>query len=51
MRKDADPRDISPSPFVLSSAGKSAQTKIWNETIQILRDEAPGIDLLANLES
>ncbi|KAI1647503.1 NAD(P)-binding protein [Daldinia loculata] len=41
----------SPSPFVLSPAGRSAQTKIWNETIQLLKDEAPGVDLLANLQS
>ncbi|KAI0841457.1 NAD(P)-binding protein [Hypoxylon sp. FL0890] len=41
----------SPSPFVLSPAGKSAQKKIWDETIQLLRDEVPGIDLLGNLES
>ncbi|KAI1413550.1 NAD(P)-binding protein [Hypoxylon sp. FL1857] len=40
-----------PSPFVLSPAGKSAQTKIWNETIQLLKEEAPGIDLLGNLKS
>ncbi|KAI1144404.1 NAD(P)-binding protein [Hypoxylon sp. FL0543] len=41
----------SPSPFVLSPAGKSAQTKIWDETIQLLRSEVPGTDLLGNLES
>ncbi|KAI0972453.1 NAD(P)-binding protein [Xylaria arbuscula] len=40
----------SPSPFVLSAEGKAAQTKIWTETIQLLREEAPGIDFLENLE-
>ncbi|KAI1364441.1 NAD(P)-binding protein [Xylaria arbuscula] len=41
----------SPSPFVLSLQGQAAQTKIWNETIQLLRVDAPGVDLLVNLET
>ncbi|KAI0478371.1 NAD(P)-binding protein [Xylariaceae sp. FL0804] len=40
-----------PSPFVLSSQGKAAQGKIWTETIRLLREEAPGTDLLINLEN
>ncbi|KAI0406157.1 NAD(P)-binding protein [Xylaria palmicola] len=40
----------SPSPFVLSPQGRAAQTKIWTETIELLRKEAPGVDLLINPE-
>ncbi|KAI0540370.1 NAD(P)-binding protein [Xylaria digitata] len=40
----------SPSPFVLSPQGRTAQTKIWTETIQLLREVAPGVDLLGSLE-
>ncbi|KAI1080455.1 NAD(P)-binding protein [Whalleya microplaca] len=41
----------SPSSFVLSTQGYNAQTKIWNETIQLLSNEVPGVDVLGNLGS
>ncbi|KAI1389026.1 NAD(P)-binding protein [Hypoxylon trugodes] len=40
---------FSPSSFVLSKEGHSAQVKIWNETIELLTQEAPSSDLLSNL--
>ncbi|KAI1769884.1 NAD(P)-binding protein [Hypoxylon cercidicola] len=39
----------SPSPFVLSKEGQSAQVKIWNETIGLFTREAPSLDLLSNI--
>ncbi|KAI1407553.1 NAD(P)-binding protein [Hypoxylon sp. FL1857] len=41
----------SPSPFVLSKEGQSAQVKIWNETIELLTRDASLSDLLSNLET
>ncbi|KAI0381179.1 NAD(P)-binding protein [Hypomontagnella monticulosa] len=41
----------SPSPFVLSKEGQSAQVKIWNETIELLTREGPSVDLLSNLQA
>ncbi|KAH9905771.1 NAD(P)-binding protein [Xylariomycetidae sp. FL2044] len=41
----------SPSAFVLSAEGSSAQTRIWNETIALIKREAPGADPLANLSA
>ncbi|KAJ5898517.1 dehydrogenase [Penicillium tannophilum] len=38
-----------PSPFVLSAQGKQAQTKLWNETVALLQEQMPGVDLLKNL--
>ncbi|CAI7637154.1 unnamed protein product [Penicillium palitans] len=38
-----------PSPFVLSAQGKKAQTKVWNETVALLQEQLPGLDLLKNL--
>jgi len=32
---------FSPSSFVLSNEGKQAQKKIWSETMELLRKEAP----------
>ncbi|KAI1100248.1 NAD(P)-binding protein [Jackrogersella minutella] len=40
-----------PSAFVMSERGRKAQTEIWNETIQLLSQEAPSIDLLNSLYS
>ncbi|KAI0199500.1 NAD(P)-binding protein [Astrocystis sublimbata] len=39
----------SPSSFVLSGEGQKAQSKIWGETIQLLAQESPSSDLLANV--
>ncbi|KAF2275722.1 short-chain dehydrogenase/reductase SDR [Westerdykella ornata] len=33
---------VPPSKFVLSEEGRKVQTKIWNETMELLRKEAPG---------
>ncbi|KAI1132543.1 NAD(P)-binding protein [Nemania abortiva] len=41
----------SPSPFVLSPQGQAAQTKIWNETIKLLHEAVPDVDLLQNLRN
>ncbi|PWY81750.1 dehydrogenase [Aspergillus sclerotioniger CBS 115572] len=38
-----------PSPFVLSVEGDQAQTKIWNETLSILQEGLPGVNLLHTL--
>ncbi|KAJ5696141.1 hypothetical protein N7536_006553 [Penicillium majusculum] len=37
------------SPFVLSTQGKKAQTKVWNKTVALLQEQLPGVDLLKNL--
>ncbi|KAF3000616.1 6-phosphogluconolactonase sol3 [Neopestalotiopsis sp. 37M] len=39
----------SPSAFVLSSTGAEAETKIWKETIEVLRNEAPPIAIMDRL--
>ncbi|PSN61803.1 dehydrogenase [Corynespora cassiicola Philippines] len=33
-----------PSPFVLSAEGRTIQKKIWHETINLLKEEAPGVN-------
>ncbi|KAJ6023821.1 dehydrogenase [Penicillium herquei] len=38
-----------PSPFVLSPQGKQAQTKLWDETITLLQEALPGVDLLRTM--
>ncbi|KAJ8129004.1 hypothetical protein O1611_g4629 [Lasiodiplodia mahajangana] len=38
-----------PSLFVLSEKGSEAQTRIWNETVDVLKAEAPNIEVLASL--
>ncbi|ETS81669.1 hypothetical protein PFICI_06671 [Pestalotiopsis fici W106-1] len=40
----------SPSAFVLSSAGAEAQIKIWRETMELLRNEAPLVPLMDKLQ-
>ena len=35
-----------PSPFVLSNEGETAQRKIWDETIALLKKEAKDLDTL-----
>ncbi|RYP70071.1 hypothetical protein DL771_005688 [Monosporascus sp. 5C6A] len=40
-----------PSSFVLSPAGQEAQAKIWKETVQLLREEAPPLEILNSLDS
>ncbi|KAJ5546941.1 dehydrogenase [Penicillium frequentans] len=37
-----------PSPFVISAQGKQAQTKLWNETVALLQEQLPGVNLLKN---
>ena len=38
---------VSPSKFVRSSEGKSYQSKLWTETISLLKKEAVDSDLSA----
>ncbi|KAI1179969.1 NAD(P)-binding protein [Nemania sp. FL0916] len=39
----------SPSPFVLSKEGESAQLRIWDETVKLLAQELPSTDFLSNI--
>ena len=41
----------SPSPFVLSAQGKEAQIKIWNETVSLLQEQVPELDVEKVLKS
>ncbi|KAK2593330.1 hypothetical protein QQS21_008973 [Conoideocrella luteorostrata] len=38
-----------PSSFVLSEKGSAAQVKLWNETVALLKREAPALDMLETL--
>ncbi|KAI1825271.1 NAD(P)-binding protein [Xylaria intraflava] len=40
-----------PSSFVLSAEGAVAQRKIWDETVQLLQKETPGIDLMGGIDA
>ncbi|KAL5374117.1 hypothetical protein DPSP01_012178 [Paraphaeosphaeria sporulosa] len=41
----SEQRLTAPSPFVLSPEGATVQKKIWSETIALLKQEAPAIDM------
>ncbi|PLB50218.1 dehydrogenase [Aspergillus steynii IBT 23096] len=38
-----------PSPLVLSKEGEKAQVELWDETIALLKEAVPGVDLLGGL--
>ncbi|KAE8151806.1 dehydrogenase [Aspergillus avenaceus] len=38
-----------PSPFVQSKDGERVQGKLWDETIALLRESVPGVDLLRGI--
>ncbi|SPO01920.1 uncharacterized protein DNG_04593 [Cephalotrichum gorgonifer] len=40
-----------PSTFVLSGAGRGAQKKLWKETVDLLKTEAPVVEILQSLTS
>ena len=35
-----------PSAFVLSDEGKEVQKRVWDETVELLGAECPGVELL-----
>ncbi|KAF1956652.1 short-chain dehydrogenase/reductase SDR [Byssothecium circinans] len=41
----SDQKVVPPSPFVVSPEGQKIQKKIWDETVALLRKEAPGVDM------
>ncbi|KAL2754838.1 hypothetical protein ACRALDRAFT_1071479 [Sodiomyces alcalophilus JCM 7366] len=40
-----------PSSFVLSQAGRETQSRLWKETVDLLKNEAPAVDMLQSLHS
>ncbi|PVI02178.1 short-chain dehydrogenase/reductase SDR [Periconia macrospinosa] len=41
----SDQKETAPSAFVLSEEGKTAETRIWDETIALLQKEVPGVNM------